>query len=69
MPYRSEIVEERAYAIDQFMGIRDANVIGERARELGIGWFLLEPGDRVDWPDEVADHPAYRSGPYRLYRY
>jgi hypothetical protein len=69
MPYHSDLVEVRAAAIDRFMGIRHPKLITVTARTLGFRWFLLEPGDRVDWPAEIADHPAFSMGPYRLYEF
>ena len=69
MPYRSEMVEQRAVAIDRFMGIRQPKLIVATARALGFRWFLLEPGDRVDWPAEIANNPAFQMGPFRLYEF
>jgi hypothetical protein len=64
--YNSERVEERAEAIDKLMDLRDPAAI---ARELGLNWFLLNPGDRVKWPEEIANRPAFEMGGYRLYRF
>jgi len=69
MPYRSDMIEVRAAAIDRFMGIRQPKTIVATARTLGFRWFLLEPGDRVDWPAEILDHPAFKAGPFRLYEF
>jgi hypothetical protein len=69
MPYRSEMVEQRAVAIDRFMGIRQPKLVVATARALGFRWFLLEPGDRVDWPAEIANNPAFQMGPFRLYEF
>ena len=69
MPYHSEIVEQRAVAIDRFMGIRQPKLVAATARALGFRWFLLEPGDRVDWPAQIANSPAFQMGPFRLYEF
>lgn len=69
MPFHSEMVEQRAVAIDRFMGIRQPKLVVATARALGFRWFLLEPGDRVDWPAEIANNPAFQMGPFRLYRF
>jgi len=69
MPYHSEMVEARADAIDKFMGIRHSKLVAATARALGFRWFLLEPGDRVDWPAEIADHPAFEMDRFRLYEF
>jgi hypothetical protein len=68
--YNSALVAERADAIDALVGLRDSAAIAARARELGLRWFLLNPGDRVDWPEEITGRPAFdlvvrfgRSGP------
>ena len=69
MPFRSEMVEQRAAAIDRFMGIRQPKLVVATARVLGFRWFLLEPGDRVDWPAEIVNNPAFRMGHFRLYEF
>jgi len=69
MPYRSDMVEVRTAAIDRFMGLRQPKLITATARALGFRWFLLEPGDRVDWPPEITQNPAFKSGPYTLYQF
>ena len=69
MPYHSEMVEVRAAAIDKFMGIRHPKLVAATARALGFRWFLLEPGDRVDWPAEIADRPVFEMDRLRLYEF
>ena len=67
--YNSALVAERADAIDALVSLRDSAAIAAHARELGLRWFLLNPGDRVDWPDEITGRPAFELGGYRLYRF
>ena len=69
MPFRSEMVEARTNAIDHFMGIRQPKLIIGTARALGFRWFVLERGDRVDWPAEIADHPVLDAEPFKLYEF
>lgn len=69
MSFRADIVDARSRAIDHFMGIRYAKLVGATARALGFNWFLLAPGDRVDWPPEVVNRPAFRAGSFALYRF
>ena len=67
--HNSERVEERAEAIDKLMQLRDPAAITATARELGLRWFLLNPSDRVEWPEAIANRPAFELGGYRLYRF
>lgn len=67
--HNADKVEERADSVDRLMGLRDANAVAGMAQSLGIRWFLLEPGDRVDWPDHLVNRPTFESGGFRLYRF
>ena len=69
MPFRNEMVEARTNAIDHFMGIRQPKLVVGTARALGFRWFVLERGDRVDWPAEIAEHPVLEAGPFKLYEF
>ncbi len=69
MPYRGEMVDTRTSAIDHFMGIRTPKLVGPTAHALGFRWFVLERGDRVDWPPEIANHPVLQTGPFALYEF
>jgi hypothetical protein len=63
------LVEERVAAIQRFMSLRDANTIAAAARNFGFRWFLVDPVDQVDWPEEIASRPVFESGGYRLYQF
>jgi hypothetical protein len=65
--YNADRVEERVDAIDRFMGLRDSKAVVATARKLGIRWFLLDPGDRIDWPDELANRPDFERDGFKLY--
>jgi hypothetical protein len=67
--YNSKVTEEREQAIEKLMQLRDAPSVAATARELGLRWFLLNPSDTVDWPEEIANWPAFALGGYRLYRF
>jgi hypothetical protein len=69
MPYRSDMVEARTAAIDRVMGIREPKLLVGTARAFGLRWFVLERGDRVDWPAQVVDNPVFEAGPFRLYEF
>ena len=69
MPYRADMVEARTAAIDRFMGLRQPKAIGATARGFGFRWFLLEPGDSVAWPAEIANEPVLETGPFKLYEF
>jgi hypothetical protein len=67
--HNAELVEQRAEVIDRFSELRDPAAITATARKLGLRWFLLNPGDRVNWPEEIVNRPAFELGNYRLYRF
>ncbi len=69
MPYRSDVTEARTNAVDSLMSQRRAGAVRAKAKALGLRWFLLEPGDRIDWPAEIADHPEFQAGQFKLYRF
>lgn len=68
VPFRSDLIETRTSAIDRFMGIRQARAVHATARAFGFRWFVLQRGDRVAWPAEIADKPVLEAGPFRLYK-
>jgi hypothetical protein len=69
MDFRADMVQARSNAIDHFMGIRQPKLVTATARALGFRWFILERGDRVDWPASIADHPAAEFGPFKVYQF
>jgi hypothetical protein len=69
MPYRGDMVNARTNAVDHLMGLRQAKLISGTAHAFGIRWFVLQRGDRVDWPDEVAEKPALDLPPFKLYEF
>jgi hypothetical protein len=69
MPFRGEMIDARSSAIDHFLTLRTAKAVSATAHAFGFRWFVLERGERVDWPAEVLDHPVLESGPFRLYEF
>jgi hypothetical protein len=69
MPFRADLVETRTAAIDRFLHIRQPKAIRATAHAFGFRWFLLEPGDHVDWPSEIANEPVLEAGPFKLYEF
>jgi hypothetical protein len=69
MPYHGDLLEERIATVERFTELRDATAVVATAQKLGFRWFLLNPSDRVDWPDDLANRPAFQLNGYRLYRF
>lgn len=69
MSYNSERVEQREELIDKLVRLRDAAAVTATAHELGLRWYLLGPGNQVDWPAEIASHPAFELDGFKLYRF
>ena len=69
MPYHGDLLEERIATVESFMDLRDAAAVVATAGKLGLRWFLLDPGDRVQWPEDIASRPAFALNGFRLYRF
>jgi len=69
MSYNSERVEEREEAIEKLTQLDDPATVAATARKLGLNWFLLNPSDKVAWPEAIASRPAFERDGYRLYRF
>ncbi|MES1175529.1 MAG: hypothetical protein ABUL62_14500 [Myxococcales bacterium] len=67
MPFRGDVIDTRTAAIDHFMGLRNATAVRAMAHAFGFRWFVLERGDRVDWPEEIANFPVFEAGPFKVY--
>lgn len=65
----SDLLQQRIAFIDRFMDLNDAGAVAAAAQQIGLRWFLLDPGDQVHWPAQIVQHPAFRLGGYRLYRF
>ena len=69
MTFNGEKLQQRIATVESLMESRDASAVAAIAREIGIRWFLLNPGDQVRWPDELANRPAFELDGYRLYQF
>ncbi|HZL21277.1 MAG TPA: hypothetical protein VFG23_26315 [Polyangia bacterium] len=69
MSTNTDLLQQRIAAVETFMELHDAAAIATTAHQLGLRWFLLDPGDQVAWPAEIAQRPAFELGGYRLYRF
>jgi len=67
MPFRADLVQSRTAVIDRFMGLRQPQAVRATAVGFGFRWFVLQRGDRVDWPAEIAGKPVLEAGPFKLY--
>jgi hypothetical protein len=69
MPYHSDLLEQRIATVEDFMELHDATAVTATAQKLGLRWFLLNPSDRVGWPDAITGRPAFELNGFRLYRF
>ena len=67
--YHIDLLQQRIAFIEHFMELRDAAAVLATAHQIGLRWFLLDPGDQVAWPAEIAQRPVFELGGYRLYRF
>jgi hypothetical protein len=69
VPYRADLVEARTAAIGRFMSLRQPKPIAAMAHAFGIRWFVLQRGDQLRWPPEIASQPVLVEGPLTLYEF
>jgi hypothetical protein len=69
MSYNADLLQGRIASIERFMDLRGGDAVTASARELGLRWFLLDPGDQIAWPAEIVQRPAFELDGYRLYRF
>ncbi|HSS40707.1 MAG TPA: hypothetical protein VLT58_18215, partial [Polyangia bacterium] len=69
MSTNADLLQQRIASVESFMELRDAAAVAATARQLGIGWFLLDPGDQIKWPAAIADSPVFEMAGYRLYKF
>jgi hypothetical protein len=69
MSYNGDLLQQRIAFIERFMELRDAAAVVSTAQQIGLRWFLLDPGDQIAWPAEIARRPIFNFGGYRLYRF
>jgi hypothetical protein len=69
MSYNGDLLRQRITFVEKLMDLRDGAAVAAAARQIGLRWFLLEPGDQIAWPPEIAQHPAFELAGYRVYRF
>jgi hypothetical protein len=67
--YNEDLLRQRIAVVETLMDLRDAAAVAATVRLIGLRWFLLDPGDQIAWPSEIAQRPAFELGGYRLYRF
>ena len=67
--YNIDLLQQRFASIERLMELRDARAVVTTARQIGLRWFLLDPGDQVAWPSPIVQRPVFELGGYRLYRF
>jgi hypothetical protein len=67
--YNIDLLQQRIALVERFMDLREVAAVVATAQQIGLRWFLLDPGDQVAWPAEIVQHPVFELGGYRLYRF
>ena len=67
--YNIDLLQQRIALVERFMDLRDVATVVATAHQIGLRWFLLDPGDQVAWPAEILQRPVFELGGYRLYRF
>lgn len=67
--FRGETVAARTAAVDRLMGLRQPNLVVGTARAFGMRWFILQKGNKLNWPPELADHPVFEQGSFSVYEF
>ncbi len=67
MDFRAEEVRKRSEAVNRLMLMRQEKLARGTAHAFGIRWFVLRPGNKVNWPPELAGNPAFEEGSLKVY--
>jgi len=60
---------ERMRALEELAQVRNRGRVEAFMKGNGIRWYVINPGDRVQWTDTIGRPPAFQSGGYRVYRF
>jgi hypothetical protein len=60
-------VEVRRARLEAMKGFTAREQLAAFARQTGIRWYVLHPGDAVAWPADVLDRPAFADRGFRVY--
>jgi hypothetical protein len=66
-PHKDEILA-RIGAFDRLRKASTREKLAQLSAETGVRWYVLHPGDHVDWPEDVQARPAFASHGYTVYR-
>ncbi len=69
MPFRADDVAKRTAAVDRIMSLKQLALVQGTARAFGIRWFVLQLGNQVQWPEQLAQHPVFEMGAFRVYEF
>jgi hypothetical protein len=67
MDFRAEEVAKRSEAVNHLMLVRQEMLARGIAHAFGIRWFVLRPGNKVNWPPALGAHPAFEDGLLKVY--
>ena len=67
--HNEQLVAKRTAAVQDFMQLGSPEAVLAAAREMGIRWFLLRPGQSVQWPPAIMTRPAFVAGDTRVFRF
>jgi hypothetical protein len=60
-------VEARKQQLERMKALTSREQLGDFARQTGIRWYILHPGDAVGWPADVLGNPAFADRGFRVY--
>jgi hypothetical protein len=66
--FRGDVVAARTAAIDRLMGLHEPELAAATARAYGLRWFILQRGNRVNWPEQKLK-PVLVQGAFSLYEF
>jgi hypothetical protein len=67
--HNEQLVARRTSEVQKLMLLATSEAVLSEARRMGIRWFLLRPGQGVNWPAAIVGNPAFTSGTVRVYRF
>jgi hypothetical protein len=60
-------IDHRRALVERLKAATTAEEVRRFADESGVRWFLLHPDDRVPWPNDFLDRPAFAADGFALY--
>ena len=65
--FRESPYQEQLGKLQRLQQANNIPDLQRSARETGIRWYVVHPGDPNVWPAEFRDQPAFESNGYRVY--